>query len=140
MMSPAARVAITASGGFLLVGLLVGIWKYRAMIASPTHQAPAYVDIAHRAALLYSFAALVMWKLVAHSPYSDTVQLWATGVPIFFFATAVSSYLWHGWRRREDTQFSERNWSTTRGMLFLIVGELGGVLVLFWGFVESTLL
>jgi hypothetical protein len=140
MLSSASRLALGASGLFLLTGLATGIWKYRRIMASPDHRAPLYVDIAHRAALLYSFAALVMMKLVEYSPYSTAVQLWATAVPLFFFAAAIGSYVYHGMARDTDNQFAERNFVSTWGMALLIGGEMGGVLVLFWGFVTTQVL
>jgi hypothetical protein len=140
MMSPAARLSLTASGLFLLTGLATGVWKYRRIMESPDHRAPLYVDIAHRAALLYSFAALVMMKLVEYSPYSTGVQIAATAVPIFFFAAAVLSYVYHGYAGDTDNQLAERNFVSTWGMYFLIAGEIGGVLVLFWGFVSTQVL
>jgi hypothetical protein len=39
-----------------------------------------------------------------------------------------------------DNQFEERNFLTTWGMVLLIVGELGGVSILFWGFVVGEVL
>ena len=137
--TPAASLALAASGLFLLLGMLLGIWKWRQMRVPPEHRANEYVDIAHRASLLYSFACLVMMKLVEFSPYPDSIQLLAVIVPIFFFAAAVGSYVWHGLRRRERTQFSDTNWATTWGMLLLIFGEVGGIAVLVWGFVSTQL-
>jgi hypothetical protein len=139
-MSPAERVALTASGLFLLTGLATGIWKYRSILGSPEHRAPVYVDVAHRASLLYSFAALVMMKLVEFSPYSNATQLWATCVPLFFFAAAIASYVYHGIAGDTDNQMAERNFVTTWGMALLIAGETGGVLVLFWGFLRTQVL
>ncbi len=137
MTSPAARLALTASGLFLLTGLVTGIWKYHGTMTREGNRAHAYVDIAHRAALLYSFAALVMMSLVEHSPYSITVQLWATAVPLFFFAAAIATYVYHGLAEDTDNQFRKRNFTSTWGMVLLIAGEIGGVLVLFWGFLRT---
>jgi hypothetical protein len=139
-MSPASRLALTASGIFLLTGLATGLWKYRRIMTSADHRAPVYVDIAHRAALLYSFAALVMMKLVEYSPYSNSVQIWATAVPLFFFAAAIASYVYHGFLEDTENQLAERNFVSTWGMALLIAGEIGGVLVLFWGFVSTEVL
>lgn len=140
MMSSAARLALTASGLFLITGLATGVWKYRRIMASPDHRAPVYVDIAHRAALLYSFAALVMMKLVEYSPYSNAVQMWATAVPLLLFAAALFSYVYHGFLEDTENQLAERTFFTTWGMAILIAGEIGGVLVLFWGFVSTQVL
>lgn len=139
-MPPAARLALASSGLFLLTGLVAGVWKYARIMSSSDHRAPVYVDITHRAALLYSFACLVMMALVEHSPYATTVQLWSTAVPIFFFATAIASYVYHGLAGDTDNQFRERSVLTTWGMYLLIAGEIGGVLVLVWGFFEAEVL
>ena len=136
----AALFALAASGGFLLAGMVLGVWKYRWMLDDPSHRAPVYVDVAHRAALMYSFACLVLRELAALSPYSPGTTLTATAVPIALFATAVLTYVWHGLRGRTDNQFAERNLLTTWGMVVLIVGEVSGVAVLLWGFVSTRLL
>lgn len=139
-MSPAVTLCLTAAGTFLLVGMLGGILKYRAMMASATHQAPVYIDIAHRAALMYSFAALVMGELIRYSPYSVPVQLLISGAPLLFFAIAIAQYFWLGFRQHTDNQFSQRNFSTTWGMALLILAEVGGVAAILWGFVQTQLL
>ncbi len=139
-MPLAARIALAASGLFLAIGLLGGVWKDRGIVTSPERRAHVYVDIAHRAALMYSFACLVMMKLVEYSPYSTSVQLTAGAVPIFFFAAAVASYVWHGLLRDTDNQLRESSWATKTAMAALIVGELGGILVLVWGFLTEEFL
>ncbi len=58
--TPAVALAILGSGFLLLVGLFTGVWKYTAIRASEKSRAPYYVDIAHRASLMYSFSALVL--------------------------------------------------------------------------------
>jgi len=139
-LSAAATLCLSAAGLFLLSGLIAGVWKYSRILKSPDHRAPVYVDIAHRASLSYSFAAVVMMKLVERSPYSEMVQVVATAVPIFFFAAAIASYVWHGVLEDTENQFEDRNFSTTWGMAALIVGEIGGVAVLVWGFFVAEVL
>ncbi len=136
-LSTAAKLCLSASGFFLLAGLCFGVWKYWHIFNSFDHRAPVYVDIAHRASLLYSFAALVMMTLVAYSPYSITVQLIATVVPIFFFAAAIASYVLHGFRDDTENQFEQRNFMTTWGMVALVAGEIGGISILLWGFLAN---
>ena len=136
-MSLAVKISLAASGVFLLAGLLLGVVKYRAVMRSPAHRAPVYVDIAHRAALLYSFAALVIAKLSEYSPYPERVQLAAAGVPLVFFALTIAGYAAHGLRDDTENIFAERNFTTTWFMYALIIGEIGGVAVILWGFVES---
>lgn len=132
--APAVLLCLGAAGVFLLVGMLGGVLKYRAMMASPDRQAPVYIDIAHRAALMYSFAAIVMAELLRYSPYSDTVQVWAAAVPLTFFAIAIGQYFLLGFANKTDNQFRQRNFSTTWGMGLLIVGEIGGLVVIVIGF------
>lgn len=139
-MTLAIKITLAASGLFLFVGMVGGVLKYHGIMTSPSHRAHPYIDVAHRAALLYSFAALVMAKLLEYSPYPQAVQLLITGVPLFFFAVAIAQYFRLGLARRVTNQFSERNFNTTWGMALLIVGELGGVGAIVWGFVSTQLL
>ena len=139
-MSLAIKISLAASGVFLLAGMLLGVVKYRAVMCSPAHRAPVYVDTAHRAALLYSFAALVIAKLLEYSPYSERVQLVAAGVPLAFFALTVAGYAAHGFRDDTENIFAERNFTTTWFMYALIAGEIGGMAVIVWGFIETQFL
>jgi len=52
--------------------MLIGVVKYRRMMESAEHQAPVYIDIAHRAAFFYSFAALVMVRLLEKMLFRKT--------------------------------------------------------------------
>lgn len=128
------KLALTAAGSFFMAALATGVWKYRHMLESERHVAPVYVDVAHRAALLYTFAALFLARLVEESPFPRAVNLVALGGPLLFFAVAIATYIGLGIENRTDNQFRERNFSTTWGMLALIVAEIGGVGVLFAGF------
>jgi hypothetical protein len=133
-MTLEAKVALTASGTFFLAALLTGVWKYRHMLLGEGHVAPVYVDVTHRAALLYAFAALLLARLVEESPFSPTVNLFAIGGPLLFFAGAIVTYVGLGFENRTDNQFRARTFSTTWGMVALIVAEIGGFGVLFVGF------
>lgn len=139
-MTQAVTLALAASGLFLLAGLVGGVLKYHGIMTRPGHRAHPYIDIAHRAALMYSFTALVMAALLKYSPYSATVQLWIAAVPLFFFATAIARYFQLGIQGREKNQFKQRNFITTWGMALLIVGEVGGVAAIVWGFFRSQIL
>ncbi len=118
-MNPAIKISLLASGLFLLVGMLIGIVKFQRMLNSDDHMAPAYIDIAHRAAFLYSFAMLVIAKLLEYSPYSVNV---------------------HGMRNKTDNLFRERNFSTTWYVYMLTVGEISGLSVIIWGFISTQFL
>ena len=66
------------------------------MITSAEGQAPAYVDICHRAALMYAFACLVLAEFAQLSEWSAGVNLAAVALPVVFFGAAVGSYAVHG--------------------------------------------
>lgn len=147
MPSP-TQLAQLGCGTFFLVGLVTGIWKYRCMITSPNAQAPAYVDICHRAALMYSFACLVLAELARLSVWSTTINAIAVVVPMLFFASAVASYAVHGVLRDTDNQLERPHVLGSRRIhgravslyiYLLIGGELGGFLVLFAGFIKPLL-
>lgn len=139
-MNLALKITLAAAGIFLFVGMIGGVLKYRGIMRSPDHCAPVYIDIAHRAALLYSFAALVMAELLKYSPFSVGVQLLCTCAPLFFFATAIAQYFKLGLENKTDNQFKKRNFSTTWGMLLLIVAEVSGVGMLLFGFIATQFL
>lgn len=139
-MNLAVKLTLAASGLFLFVGLIGGVLKYRGIMSSPNHRAHPYIDIAHQASLLYSFAALVMAALLSFSPYSERVQLVITGVPLFFFAVSIAQYYRLGLEGKVSNQFTERNFITTWGVWLLIIGEIGGVGAIVWGFISTQLL
>jgi hypothetical protein len=139
-MNPAIKLSLAASGAFLLAGMLLGVVKYRRTMSSAAHRAPVYIDTAHRAAFMYSFASLVIARLLEFSPYSATTQLVAAGVPLTFFALSVAGYATHGFRDDTENIFSERNFTTTWFMYALIAGEIGGMIVVLWGFVTTQLI
>src|SRR5437764_7170499 len=89
LMNPAIKISLFASGIFLLTGMLTGILKYQRTMTSTHHRAPVYIDIAHRASFLYSFASLVIAKLLEYNPYSTRVQIIAATVPLAFFAITI---------------------------------------------------
>ena len=139
-MHLSVKISLAAAGIFLLTGMLLGIVKYRRTMSSAEHRAPVYIDIAHRAAFLYSFAALVIARLLEYSPYSMSVQLVAALVPLAFFALTIIGYATHGFKEDTDNMFRERNFTTTWFMYALIIGEIGGMSVILWGFVTTQFL
>ncbi len=139
---PALKLAIVSCGVFFLTGLFTGVWKYVCIARSPNAQAPVYVDVCHRAALLYSFACLVLAKFVELSVWSPTVDFWATLMPIVFFAQAIVGYAVHGWLRDTDNQLRQPhvlgnkivpNSVVRVTMWTLVAAEIGGFSVLFAG-------
>jgi len=120
-----------------LWALLLGVWKFRQMETSEDGLAHPYVDTAHRAALLYSFALLLVATFVQLSGWSTLVNLLAAGAMAFYFYAAVFGYMVHGWKRDTDNQFRDPVRGTKAFMVALIVTEIGGWLVLVAGFLDA---
>ncbi len=134
------KATLLAAGLIFLWALALGVWKYRQIATSPDHAAHVYVDIAHRAALLYSFATLLVAVFVELSAWSETVNLIAAGFLVFFFAAAIVSYMVHGYRRDTDNQFRDPGRGTREYMIALILSEMGAFAVLLAGFVDAQIL
>lgn len=135
--------AVLLAAGLIFIGaLLLGAWKYRQMATSKKGLAHPYVDTAHRAALLYSFATLLIAVFVELSGWSTAINLIAAFAVIGFFVVAVSGYVYHGLVKDTDNQF--RKGDEPPGlhplMWMLIVVELGGFGVLLAGFVSGQIL
>jgi hypothetical protein len=134
------RAVLLAAGLIFLWALVLGVWKYRGMAKSPEALAHPYVDVAHRAALLYSFATLLIAVFVELSGWSQAVNLIAAFALIFFFVAAITGYVIHGWRRDTDNQFRDPVPGTHSFMWALIIAEIGGFAVLLAGFVDAQIL
>ncbi len=139
----AAEWALWGGGLFFLTGLLTGVWKYWQIARSEKSRAHYYVDVAHRASLMYAFACLVLERFAALSVWSNAVNTAAVLASMLFFALAVGSYILHGWLQdtRNQLQSPHRlgrahlpGGVMTGFMVLLIAAEVGGFLVLFAGF------
>jgi hypothetical protein len=128
-------LTLLAAGLVFLLALVLGVWKYRQMATGPDHVAHPYVDIAHRASLMYSFAILLLAAFVELSAWPTGLNLAAAGVVVFFFVVAIGAYIVHGARRDTTNQFEHPSTALHLGMVALIVGEVGGFTVLLVGFV-----
>ena len=139
-MSLAIKISLLSSGLFLLAGMLTGVLKYQRIMTSVEHRAPVYIDIAHRAAFLYSFAMLVIAKLLEYNPYSMKVQTGAVAALLVFFVITILGYLAHGIRNDTENIFNHRSFTTTWYMYLLIIGEIGGLSVILWGYIETQII
>ena len=143
VLSGDTEAVLLAAGAMFLAALLLGVWKYRQMATAEDHLAHPYVDTAHRAALLYSFATLLVAVFVQFSGWSETVDLICAGVLYLFFAGAVATYAYHGWLKDTDNQFRDPvpSAAVVHGyMVALIVGEIVAFSVLLAGFVDAQML
>ena len=134
------KAVLLAAAVMFLWALLLGVWKYRQIVESEESAAHPYVDIAHRAALLYSFALLLVATFVELSGWGVAVNLVAAGALAFYFFAAVAGYALHGWRRDTENQFHDPVPGIHLFMTSLIVAEIAGWLVLVAGFVEGQIL
>jgi hypothetical protein len=139
VLSTATVITLLAAGLIFLLALILGIWKYRQMAVTADHLAHPYVDIAHRAALLYSFATLLVAVFVQLSAWPIWVNLTAAMVLVFFFVVAIASYIQHGLRHDTTNQFEHPGPGLHAGMAALIIGEVGGFSVLLSGFIAAQL-
>jgi hypothetical protein len=133
------RITLLAAGLIFLLALVLGVWKYRQIMDAPDHRAHPYVDIAHRAALLYSFATLLLAAFVELSAWPTWVNLTAAAVVVVFFVGAIADYIIHGARRDTTNQFEHATRGSQVSMALLIVGEIGGFGVLLAGFIAGQL-
>ena len=134
------KVALLLAAAMFLWALLLGVWKYRQIMTSSDGLAHPYVDTAHRAALLYSFALLLVATFVELSGWSVLVNLLAAGGMAFYFFAAVAGYALHGWRRDTTNQFHPPTRGLHPFMVALIVTEIGGWLILVAGFIDAQIL
>jgi hypothetical protein len=137
-MNIAVKISLAAAGFYLLSGMLIGVVKYRRMMQSPEHQAPVYIDIAHRAAFFYSFATLVMARLLEQNTWTEEILLWATIAVLIFFSLTILGYLATGMKNATDNLFRQRDFLTTWFMYALITAEITGFFVIFTGFLIKT--
>lgn len=136
-LGPDTKAVLVAASLMFLWALLLGVLKYRQIVASESSRAHVYVDIAHRAALMYSFALLLIATFVQLGAWGVLVNLLAAGAMAVYFFAAVASYMVHGWRRDTDNVFREPVSGLTPFMIGLIVAEIGGWLVLTAGFLDA---
>jgi hypothetical protein len=133
------KAVLLAGAVMFLCALVLGVWKYRQMLSAEDGLAHPYVDTGHRAALLYSFALLLVATFVQLSGFGELVNLLAAGSMAFYFFAAVAGYISHGWRRDTDNQIRDRVPGLSPFMITLIAAEIGGWLVLTAGFLDGQI-
>lgn len=138
----AVKIAVISSGFFLLTGMCTGIWKYCQIRYSDKARAHYYVDIAHRASLMYASATLILAVLAYYSAWSSTTNLFFVLGNVIFFAAAIFSYIVHGVLKDTTNQLQKPHklgaWTLpsilmTLFMVALIVAEVGCTLGLLLG-------
>ena len=135
----AHSLALIASASFFLAGLVLGVWKFRAMATSPNGLAHPYIDTAHRAALLYAFAAVMIAIFVEVSQLKAGIELFAVALLVSYFAIAIMTYVVHGLRKDTDNQVHNMSTGATVFMWSLVAAEIGGFLIIFYGLLTALL-
>jgi len=141
IIDPAARLAMCGAAVFFMTGLITGVWKYYGIRTSPKAEAPYYTNIAHRAALLYSFSAILLAIFASLSALPYWLNLSSVAVLLFFFSSAILRYIQLGIKNETENQHLNPG-NPTGELVFLsllILGEVGGFLVLMIGFVMRLL-
>ncbi len=147
-MSEAEKLCTLCAGCFFLTALLCGVWKWRSMATSKSGQAHKYVDTAHRAALMYSFAALLLGHFAALNDLSERTNVLAVTAPLVFFGLAIGTYVVHGWLEDTSNQIAKARlgrwllpgWMTPLFMATLAAAEIAGFCVLLLGYVQAAYL
>lgn len=132
----ASTVALAAAGLFFLSGLLTGLWKYVCMRRSPDSKAPYYVDVAHRASLMYAFSAHLLAVFASLSTLPPSVNTTAVVLPLIFFALAIVHYVQWGATSTSNNSLRDSKNKNADYMILnaLAVAEIGGFSVLLIGF------
>lgn len=143
-----AELTLLAAGLFFMNGLLTGVWKYVAIMRTEKARAPYYVDIAHRASLMYAFAAILIREFIPYSPVSENLTFWLVAGQLLFFGSAIVTYMVHGLLKDTNNQLKRPHVLGKRHlpsllirgyMLLLIVAEIGGFAVLLAGLMLKVL-
>jgi len=132
----ATKIMMLFDAGMFLWALLLGVVKYQQILKSPEHRAHPYTDVAHRAALLYSFALLLISAFVQFGEWDLSVNLAAGSAMTAYFTMAVAGYTWHGWRKDTENQFARAGAALKAFMASLMTVEIAAWLVILAGFVD----
>lgn len=135
----AYSLALIASATFFLAGLVLGVWKFRGMVTSADGLAHPYIDTAHRAALMYAFATVMIAVFVQVSQLSAQLELFAVSLLVAYFAIAIMTYVVHGWKKDTDNQVRNMGAAANVFMWSLVAAEIGGFLIIFYGLVTALI-
>lgn len=109
------------------------------MTRSEKAATPRYVNVAHQASLMYSFAALLLGWFASYSLFPEWINTLSAAAALLFFALAIGSYILHGVLRDTSNQLRKPHkmggWTLPPAlmvifMVLLIVAEVGGSAVL----------
>ncbi|MET9732814.1 hypothetical protein ABZZ79_19850 [Streptomyces sp. NPDC006458] len=129
-----------SAGLIFIASLILGVWKWQQSISSPDGTAHRYVNVAHNAGLMYSFAtSAIVAPLVQFSDWPSAVNITAATAVIGMFTLTISNYVRLGIQARTDNQMRDLKPSLRGVREALIIGEIGGTAVLLAGFASAQL-
>ncbi|QMU74017.1 hypothetical protein GXP74_25305 [Streptacidiphilus sp. P02-A3a] len=139
MIHKDTSVVLFLAGVIFVWALVLGVWKWQRMSTSADGLAHPYIDIAHRSALLYSFAAGLISAFVQFSRWPDAVNLSAGVTIVVLFMATIANYVRLGIQGRTDNQMRNAPPNMRILLAILIIGEIGGFCVLLTGFAAAQL-
>jgi hypothetical protein len=129
-----------AAGLIFIAAMILGVWRWQQSISSSDGTAHRYVNVAHNAGLLYSFAtSAIVAPLVEFSGWPSAVNVTAAAAIIAMFTVTISNYVRLGVQARTDNQMRDLRPSLRGIREALIIGEIGGTAVLLAGFASAQL-
>ena len=137
LTNTASALALLAAGVFFMAGLVMGAWKYACMRRSERMEAPFYVNIAHRAALMYAFASVLIAIFAALSAFPLHWNLTGVLALISFFALAIGHYVHLGLTTTTKNHMRDNSDNRTHFMVMnlLTAAEISGFTILFGGMI-----
>ncbi|MFC9895101.1 hypothetical protein ACFVMC_15560 [Nocardia sp. NPDC127579] len=130
---------LLAAGSIFVWALVLGVWKWQAMTTAADGRAHPYVDIAHRSALLYSFATAMIAIFVELSGWPAAVNATAAGAMVVMFVITIANYTRLGLTRETENQMHNPPPALRLVLAALILGEIGSFCVLLTGFAVEQL-
>ena len=131
------KILLLFAGLFLLSGMITGIWKYKKMLRSPGQSTPVYIDITHHSSFFYSFACLVIAKLIEYSPFSPGVRFIIAALPLVYFSATIIIYGAEGFLSRSEPHVSERGFVAIWFMNGLAAAQIISLILILYGFIYT---
>jgi hypothetical protein len=88
---------------------------------------------------LYAFAASMLAAFTEVSQLSNTLELIAVTLLVAYFAIAIIGYIIHGAKKDTDNQIKNMSAGMSALMWSLIVAEIGGFLIIFYGLITALM-
>ncbi len=121
----ALHAALYFATFYFVVALLTGVWKWRAMLASPDGQAHTYIDIGHHAALHYGPFILLAGILASLWPFSALMPGWVLiYIMGWTMVLSLSRYISLGLKGATSNQLYQASNSAKFGLLFFFFGSV----------------